>query len=38
MTYLPVALADPGTPLEIQVRKRRLAARTVELPFYRRPE
>ncbi len=38
MTYLPVALAEVGTELEIQVRKRRLAARVVKLPFYRRGE
>ncbi len=38
MTFLPVASAEPGTEIEIQVRKRRLAARVVELPFYRRPE
>jgi aminomethyltransferase len=38
MTFLPTDLAERGTPIEIQVRKRRLAARVVELPFYRRPE
>ncbi len=38
MVYLPPALAEPGTPIEIQVRKRRLAARVVELPFYRRAD
>jgi aminomethyltransferase len=35
MTYLPPELGEPGTALEIQVRKRRLAAVVVELPFYR---
>ena len=34
--YVPVELAEPGTQLEIAVRKRRLAAVVVELPFYRR--
>ncbi len=34
--YVPVELADPGTELEIAVRKRRLPAVVVELPFYRR--
>ncbi len=38
MVYLPPSLAEAGTPIEIQVRKRRLAARVVELPFYRRPD
>ena len=34
--YVPVDLAEPGTELEIAVRKRRLPAVVVELPFYRR--
>jgi aminomethyltransferase len=34
--YVPAQLAEPGTGLEIAVRQRRLAARVVELPFYRR--
>ena len=38
MTYLAPELAEPGTRLEIQVRKRLLDAVVVELPFYRRPE
>ena len=38
MGYLPTAVAEPETPIEIQVRKRRLEARVVELPFYRRPQ
>jgi aminomethyltransferase len=33
---LPTAIAEPGTELQIAVRKRRLAARVVDLPFYRR--
>jgi len=36
MAYVPPALAAPGTTIEIEVRGRRLAAETVELPFYRR--
>lgn len=34
---LPVALATTGQRLEIAVRKRRLEAEVVDLPFYRRP-
>lgn len=34
--YVPKALADPGTELEIEVRKRRLPAEVVAMPFYRR--
>jgi aminomethyltransferase len=36
MAYVPPALAAPDTPLEIEVRGRKLGARVVELPFYRR--
>ena len=36
MAYVPVALAEPGTEIEIEVRSRRLPARIVETPFYRR--
>jgi glycine cleavage system T protein (aminomethyltransferase) len=36
MAYVPVELAAPGTPLEIDVRGRALSARVVEIPFYRR--
>ncbi|HEX2253422.1 MAG TPA: glycine cleavage system aminomethyltransferase GcvT [Thermoanaerobaculia bacterium] len=36
MAYVPVALAEPGTALEIEVRGRRLPARVVPLPFYKR--
>ena len=32
--YVPAALAEPGTELVIAVRKRRLGAQVVELPFY----
>ncbi len=38
MAYLPPALAGVGTEIEIRVRKRQLAARVVEMPFYRRGE
>lgn len=37
MAYVPVALAEPGTAVEIEVRGRRLPAKVVKLPFYRRP-
>ncbi|MEM1180884.1 MAG: glycine cleavage system aminomethyltransferase GcvT [Acidobacteriota bacterium] len=35
-TYLPTALAEEGTELTIAVRKRRLPAKVVALPFYKR--
>jgi aminomethyltransferase len=38
MAYVPVELAAPGTPLEIDVRGRALPAAVVEMPFYRRPK
>jgi aminomethyltransferase len=34
--YVPVALTAPGTPLEIDVRGRRLRAQVVPTPFYKR--
>ena len=34
--YVPKALAEPGTELEIEVRKRRLPAQVVAMPFYKR--
>ena len=34
--YVPPRLAEPGTELEIQVRKRTVPAQVVDLPFYRR--
>ena len=37
MAYLPPALAEPGTPLAIEIRGRALPARVVARPFYRRP-
>jgi aminomethyltransferase len=36
MAYLPVASTEPGTEFEIDVRGRRLRARVVPLPFYKR--
>ncbi len=33
LAYLPSALARPGTPLEVELRGHRVAARVVELPF-----
>ena len=38
MAYVPVELAAPGTPLEIDVRGKGLSAAIVEIPFYRRPK
>jgi aminomethyltransferase len=35
--YLPAGQAAIGTEVEIEVRKRRLRARVVKTPFYRRP-
>lgn len=35
-TYLPTALAEPGTELRIQVRKRQVDAVVVPMPFYER--
>lgn len=37
MAYVPAAAAAPGTELEVDVRGRRLKARVVPLPFYKRP-
>jgi aminomethyltransferase len=38
MAYVPVALAAPGTELDIDVRGRAATARVVPLPFYKRPK
>jgi aminomethyltransferase len=35
--YLPAAAAVPGTTFEIEIRGKRLPARVVKLPFYKRP-
>lgn len=37
MAYVPADRAEPGTPIEIDVRGRRVAAKVVSLPFYKRP-
>ncbi|HVO12748.1 MAG TPA: glycine cleavage system aminomethyltransferase GcvT [Vicinamibacteria bacterium] len=37
LCYLPAARAAVGTPLAVDVRGRRVAARVVSTPFYRRP-
>ena len=34
--YLPSAAAVPGTPFEIDIRGRRVPARVVKIPFYKR--
>ncbi len=36
MSYLPMELASPGKSLELEVRGRKFAARTVRKPFYRK--
>ncbi len=36
MAYLPVAKAKIGTPLEIEIRGRRVAAEVVKKPFYKK--
>jgi glycine cleavage system aminomethyltransferase T len=36
MVYLPAAEASPGREFEIDVRGRRLRARVVPMPFYKR--
>ena len=37
MGYLPSSLAAEGTSVEVEVRAKRLTARVVPRPFYRRP-
>jgi aminomethyltransferase len=37
MAYLPLALATPGTRVDVDVRGRASAATVVPLPFYKRP-
>lgn len=34
MAYVPIALAEVGTPLKIQIRKKVVDAQVVETPFY----
>ena len=36
MAYVPIEMAETGGEIEIEVRKRRLRGRLVDLPFYRR--
>jgi len=36
MAYLPIEAATPGTEFEIDVRGRRVKARVVPMPFYKR--
>jgi aminomethyltransferase len=36
-TYLPFAAAKEGTPIQIDVRGKKVAAKVVKMPFYRRP-
>ncbi|MDI6857920.1 MAG: glycine cleavage system aminomethyltransferase GcvT [Dehalococcoidia bacterium] len=38
MGYVPVALSEEGTRLDVDVRGKRLAAEVVGRPFYRRPQ
>ena len=38
MAYVPSGMSDSGRELEIEVRKRRLRGKVVDLPFYRRPK
>jgi aminomethyltransferase len=37
LAYLPAARSGTGTPLEVEIRGRRVAARVVATPFYKRP-
>ncbi len=36
MAYLPIALTQPGTEFDVDIRGRRIRARVVPLPFYKR--
>ena len=36
--YVPVELAEVGSEIEIEVRKRTVGARVVPMPFYRRDD
>lgn len=38
MGFVPPALSQPGTPLEVEVRGRRLTVQVVPRPFYKRPK
>ena len=37
LAYLPTAHAGVGTEFEVDVRGKRVSARTVPTPFYKRP-
>jgi len=37
LVYLPVELSEPGSRFEVEIRTRRVPARVVPTPFYRRP-
>jgi aminomethyltransferase len=37
LTYLPIAASAPGSVCDIEIRGRRVRARVVPLPFYKRP-
>ena len=38
LAYLPIALSEPGSQFEVEIRGRREAARVVPTPFYKRPQ
>jgi aminomethyltransferase len=38
LCYLPIAQAQPGRTIEIQIRNQPVEAQTVETPFYKRPK
>src|SRR5580704_9152072 len=38
MAYVPIASAEVGTPIGIEIRRQSVPARIVALPFYKRPQ
>ena len=36
MGYVPVRLSEVGSSFEVEIREQKVAARVVEMPFYRR--
>ena len=36
MGYVPVELSEPGSVFEVEIRDQKVAAKVVEMPFYRR--
>jgi aminomethyltransferase len=38
LAYVPPSQAEPGREIQIEIRGKRVAARMVPLPFYRRPK